>query len=204
MRRLTVVVLMIAVLALPSFADISWEVGLSGTPIPTGGGDETSLEALVGFHFGISPFAILYASWDSLVMPPSMISGMTSHYDEETDTWTQGLYRPGFLNLFDVGLRILIRPFVLHAEIGTNQIHVYAPEEPIGVKNAGGFGANLRLAAGLNFGWWGVSVTGTYVAPTMQALVNTLKGLVSDKTRQWALNQIASGLVPSLMASVYF
>lgn len=202
MRKLIIALLMIAVLALPAFAKVGWEVGLSGTPIPNRQGGDA--EALFGFHFGLSPWAILYASWDSLVLPPSMVSGMTGEYDEEKKTNVGGYYRPGFLNLFDAGLRLIIGPVVAHVEMGVNQIHVYDPTTSIGVANAGGFGANLRLALGLKFNWWGVSVSGTYVAPTMKDLVDTLKGLAAESTRKWALDEIANGLVPSLMVMLYF
>jgi hypothetical protein len=135
-----IAVLMIAVLALPAFT-LGLEFGVSGTPAPTGDGGK--VEAIFGFHLGVSPWAILYASWDALVMPPGAISGMTGYVDDQGN-YVQGKQIPGYLNLYDAGLRIIIKPVVVLLEIGTNQIHVYAPDEALGVKSAGGFGANLR------------------------------------------------------------
>jgi len=199
MRKLIVAILIIAVIAVPSFAALSLELGVSGTPAPAGDGQ---VEGIFGFHVGVSPWAILFASWDALVMPPSMISGMTSYIDP-SGIWVQGNFVPGYLNLFDAGFRFILGPVVLMLMGGTNMIYTYDPAEALGVKMAGSFGANLRVAAGLKFKWWGVTVAGTSVFSSGQALVDTLKGLAADSTRQWAFNQIVSGLVPSLLLVVY-
>lgn len=185
MRKLIVAILLVAVVALPGFS-LGVELGVSVTPIPAGDGGD--VEMAFGSHIGISPFAILYASWDALVMPPGVIG-----------SWT-GYYRPGFLNLFDAGLRLVLGPIVVLAEIGVNNVYVYKQ----GTEDIAGLGANLRLGAGLKFGMWGVTLTGTSVFPTMEALIDTLKGLVADESRNWAVEQLVSGLVPSLMAVIYF
>lgn len=193
MRKLIVAMVLIAVVALPGFT-IGLEVGLSGTPVPTG---EGGAEWIVGAHLGVSPMAILYASWDALVMPPGAISGMTGYVDSE-GYWHEGPYLPGFLNLFDVGVKLDISKLVLLAELGVNTIYVYKQEDTMD------FGANLRVGAGLKFGAWGVTVTGTSVFASMDTLVNTLKALVAESTRKWAFDRIAGSLVPSIMAVVYF
>lgn len=185
MRKLIVAILLVAVVALPGFS-LGVELGVSGTALP--GGDSGSVEMAWGSHIGISPFAILYASWDALIMPSSVIG-----------SWT-GYYRPGFLNLYDAGLRIILGPIVALLEVGVNNVYVYKT----GTQDVGGLGANLRVGAGLKFKWWGVTVTGTSVFPTMQALVDTMKGLVSADTRDYAFQQLTAGLVPSLMAVIYF
>jgi len=199
MRKLVVAILIIAVIAVPSFAALSLELGVSGTPAPAGDG---KVEGIFGFHVGVSPWAVLFASWDALVMPPSMISGMTSYIDS-TGTWIQGSLVPGYLNLFDAGFRFIMGPVVLMLMAGTNMIYTYDPAETIGVKMAGSFGANLRVAAGLKFKWWGITVAGTSVFNSGEALVTTMKALIPDTTRKWAFDQIVSGLVPSLMLVVY-
>lgn len=185
MRKMIVAILLVAVVALPGFT-LGVELGVSGTAIPAGDGGQ--MEPAWGFHVGISPFSILYASWDSLVMPSSVIG-----------SWT-GYYRPGFLNLYDVGLRLILGPIVALLEVGVNNVYVYKT----GTQEIGGLGANLRVGAGLKFGAWGVTVTGTSVFPTMPELVDTLKGLVAEETRNWAFEQLTRGLVPSLMAVIYF
>jgi hypothetical protein len=190
---------MIAVLAIPSFA-IGWEVGMHATVAP--GGDGESIDPIIGFHVGISPIAILYASLDSLALPPYMISGMTG-YQDEGGRWVEGYYRPGFLNLIGVGFRFILGPVVLSTTVGTNNIYVYKQSE-LGEGAGGSWGANLRLAALLKFGFWGVGLTGTAIFPSFSTMIEVFRQLGSETNQQWALDQIVNGLVPSLMATLYF
>jgi hypothetical protein len=200
MRKLIIALLMIAVLAIPAFS-IGWEVGMHATVAPSGN-REGDIDFITGFHVGISPIAILYASWDALALPPNMISGMTGYSDAE-GVWHQGVFRPGFLNLFDVGFRFLLGPVALFTTVGTNNIYVYKQSDlPEGA--GGSWGANLRLGAGLKFGFWGVSLTGTAIFPSFPFLIEVFRQLGSEENRAWALDQIVNGLVPSLMATLYF
>jgi len=131
-----------------------------------------------------------------------MIQGMTTSYASDGSI-IQGVYRPGFLNMFDGGLRIILGPVVIVAEVGVNNIYVYHQKDlPAGLKS--NFGANLRLGAGLKFGWWGVSATGTAVFPSFQTMLQTFSNLGSETNRAAALDQIVNNLVPSLMATLYF
>lgn len=190
MRKIVMctLVLLILTAAVPAFSQ-ELEVGASFTPVPGGGTADGELDFIFGFHFGYSFFRILYASWDSLVMPPAIISG-----------WT-GLYRPGYLNLYDAGIRFSIGPVIAFAELGLNSIYVYK-QETIGFDP--NFGANLRLGAGARFGWWSIGLSGTSVFPSFEYMLNTLKGLVSDTTRKTSLGKIADTLVPSVNVTMYF
>ena len=68
--------------------------------------------------------------------------------------------------MFDVGLKIVLRPFIAYAEVGTNSSisaagHTY---DHVGV--------NARLGAGVKFGFWGINLSGTQVfASTRDLLV---------------------------------
>jgi hypothetical protein len=132
---------------------------------------------------------ILYASWDALVVPPTII-----------EEWT-GRFRPGYLNLYDAGLRFSIGPVIAYAEIGLNSVYVYK-QDSIGFDP--NFGANLRLGVGARFGWVGVNVSGTSVFPSFDYMIGTLKGLVSDTYRKDSLEKIKDTLVPSLNVTMYF
>jgi hypothetical protein len=203
-----ILILLLFLLALsPAIAEAKWDLGLSWTPVPgenTSRNEEESFDSITGFHIGWAPWTILYASWDSLALPGYMVAGMTSYYDpsanEGNGGWTGGYFDPGFLNLFDAGLRLMIRPFFLSTMIGINNMYVY--QEGV----VGGMGANLRLEAGLVFNWWGISLSGTSVFSSMPKLVDTMKGLISKSStnRDWAVKQITEGLVPSILVHLYF
>ena len=200
MRKLCfgVFVLLLILAVAPAYSE--FDVGLSWTPIigdDTSRSDEGGVDSIVGFHIGYNPWFILYVSWDSLIMPNSVISGMTGYYDEY-DSWVEGYYAPGFLNLYDFGIRLVLEPFIGTVQIGTNNIYVY--QEGI----IGGFGANLKVGLGLKFNWWGVMLTGTSVFPSMDKLFRTFQALGNDSTRQWAVQELTSGFVPSIVASIYF
>jgi len=198
MKRLLIplLVLCLVALAVPAFAQV--ELGLSWTPVPGGqatGPGNTQVDSITGFHVAYR-WTVLYLSWDSLAMPASLIENMTGYWNG--DTYVTGPYLPGFLNLYDAGFEFMLRPFVLYAEIGANNIYVYENQ------GGGSFGANLRIGAGLRFGWWGVNVSGTAVFPSFAVLTDTLKQLVSSETSNAALKTIGDDLVPSINLTLYF
>jgi len=199
MRKLVIALLMIAVLTIPAFS-IGWEVGMHATVVPSGDG-QGGVDPVFGFHVGISPIAILYASWDAIALPPFMIQGMTGKTADD-GRWIEGYYRPGFLNMFDVGFRFLLGPVAIFTTVGTNNIYVYRQAEIEG--GGGSWGANLRLGGGLKMGFWGVSATGTVIFPSFGNMIEVFRQLGSEQNREWALGQIVNGLVPSLMATLYF
>jgi len=201
MKRLLIplLVLCLVALAVPAFAQV--ELGISYTPVPggqgSGGAGNTQVDSITGFHVAYR-WTVLYLSWDSLAMPASLIENMTGYWDDATNQYIAGPYLPGFLNLYDAGLELMLRPFLLYAEVGANNIYVY--------QNAGGgsFGANLRLGAGLRFNWWGLNLSGTAVFPSFALLTDTLKKLASSETSNAALKTIGDNLVPSLNLTFYF
>ena len=193
MRRtvLTVaVVVLLLIISAPVYSN-ELELGLSWMPVPTDENQtEDAVDSITGFHVGYVMLNFLYGSWDALVMPPSIIS-----------QWT-GLYRPGFLNLYDVGIRLQIKPVVVHLGIGLNNVYVYRQGDVQALEN--NMGANLRLGAGLRFDWWGIGLTGTAVFPSFDYMVDTLKGLVPDSSRQFAMQKIVDSLVPAIALTLYF
>lgn len=188
MRKLLIAVVLIALVALPGFT-LGLEFGVSGTMSLSdiSGNSEEGSPPIPGFHIGVIPWAILYASWDSLVMSPDAIYGLT------------GKYLPGFLNLFDAGLRLDLKKVIFFLEAGINNTWVYGQ----GTDDANGLGANLRVGLGLKFNWWGITVVGTSVFADFGTMVNVLKGLADDQTRDWSVQKLLGGLYPSLMAVIY-
>ncbi len=197
MKKLLVLLaaaLLMAMAVPAAFAEV--ELGISGTPVPdplTGAVDTST-----GFHVGYN-WSILYLSWDAIAVHSGFIASQTGSWDG--NNWVSGPYVPGFLNLFDAGLIFTLRPFVLYAEVGTNTLYVYQPS----INGGGGnFGANLRLGAGLRFGFWGVNISGTAVFSDFTALTTTLAKLGSAATQTAAFGAITSALVPSLNLTFYF
>ena len=198
MKRLLIplLVLCLVALAVPAFAQV--ELGISYTPVPGGQGSNTNqVDSITGFHVAYR-WTVLYLSWDSLAMPASLIENMTGYWDPTQNVYVSGPYLPGFLNLYDAGFEFMLRPFLLYAEVGANNIYVYQNQ------GGGSFGANLRLGAGLRFGWWGLNLAGTAVFPSFTTLTDTLKKLASSETSNAALKTIGDNLVPSLNLTFYF
>jgi hypothetical protein len=186
------VVTLLLMISAPAYSN-EFELGLSWMPVPTDENQtEDTVDSITGFHIGYVMLNFLYASWDALVMPPSIISD-----------WT-GLYRPGFLNLYDAGIRIQIKPVVVTVGLGLNSVYVYDEGNTQFLEDSKSLGANLRVGAGVRFDWWGVSLTGTAVFPTFDYMVETLKGLVADSTREYAAEKIVDALLPAIALTLYF
>ena len=85
---------------------------------------------LFGFHVGYG-WTLFYASWDSYVLPPHVIQDMTTLV-VDNDIVREGFYRPGFVNFFDVGLRLtLFDMLVGFATLGVNSLYSYISSSPI-------------------------------------------------------------------------
>jgi hypothetical protein len=171
-------------------AEDDLELGVSFVPTspPTEGED---LEFIWGSHLGYRFWGIFYAGWDALIVPPHMIK-----------TWTP-FFRPGYLNLFDAGLRLDIGPLVGHATIGVNRIYVYR-QDADSLEFNDNMGANLRLGAGLKLNnTWGFSVQGRSIFHSMDELIDTLRGLGDAGARPFVIQQIRDGLIPTLVVTLY-
>jgi hypothetical protein len=201
MKKLLVplAVMLLLALAVPAaFADV--ELGIGWTPYTNpdaSATDPNKNDSITGFHVAYSWF-ILYGSWDALALPASFIERATTFTEPDTGIHHDGIALPGFLNLYDVGIQLTFRPIVAYAEIGINSLYIYGGETFDRV------GANLRLGAGVRFGFWGVNLSGTAIFATMEDLTSVLKGLGSESTRSWAVRSIGESLVPSLNLTFYF
>jgi hypothetical protein len=172
-------------MAVPAFAygpRGEWELGLSWTPSKDANNvtDPNAVNSILGFHVGYA-WSVLYFSWDAYAMPDYWVSNMT------------GYYAPGFLNLFDVGLRFVIRPILAYAEVGGNNLFIY------GSQDYGNIGVNARVGVGLKFGWWGINVSGTQVFGNW----DDLSAAFSDAARgDWST--LTDGSTASLNFAIYF
>jgi hypothetical protein len=192
--------LLLLALAVPAaFGEV--ELGISATPVPIQNGDVQETSTITGFHVGYA-WGVLYASWDALAMPAQVISNMTGYFDPLVGQYILGPMVPGFLNLYDVGIRLMLRPIVIYTTVGTNSIYVYKPSEHPGF--GGDFGANFRVGAGAAFGFWGVNVSGTAVFANFSQLAEAFKNLAAESTRQAGIDALVNSLVPSVNLTFYF
>jgi hypothetical protein len=182
--------LLLLALATPAFAE--WDLGVSWLPL---GKDvavaKSEYNFIPGFHVGYGFWYIGYATWDAYAMPNWMIWNITNYY-----------FAPGFLNLWDVGLRLQLGPVVGFGEIGINNVYVYQT----GLVGADGIGANIRLGAGLKFDWWGITMTGTNVYGSFNEAASNIGGLFSGdaNVRTASVNRITNGLLWDVGVTFYF
>lgn len=188
---ITALLVLVLAVATPVFAEL--ELGISATIDPGQANDPTAeIDPIPGFHVGYNWWGIFYASWDAMVLPPGLVNEFT------------GFQRPGFLNLIDAGIRLRIGPIVTYATVGTNNIYVYRQSELEGSFNPE-FGANIRVGAGLTFGFWGVNISGTTVFSSFDRLARTFQAFGGTPAEQQAaLDTIINGLIPALNLTLYF
>jgi len=195
MKKLLLPLAAILLLALAVPAAFSEaELGIGLTPGQVGGPPPgISVDPILNFHVGYS-WTILYLSWDAYAMPDYWVLNNTTWVDPVTGYTTFGQNVPGFLNLFDAGIKIVIRPFIGYAEIGTNMLYLR------GGQTYGGIGVNARLGFGVKFGFWGVNLSGTQVFASM----NDLKAAFNQGFRHGNWSGVTEGMVPSINFVIYF
>jgi hypothetical protein len=207
MKRAVLCILIIAVLAvMPVAAEIELGVGISPPLIekPEGAGEsENPLEdMMLSFHVGYSFLWLFYASADAIMLPPYVLQSLTSTYDPITNVQREGIYRPGFINLINVGIRPRIGPIALMASVGINMLYVYKQDElPEDAFDPTGLGVNARVGAYLFLGKnLALTASATTVFANFDELVMTFADLASDDPflSEWATQRLLSGLYPTI------
>lgn len=204
MKRCIILIasLLLLSLATPIFAEI--ELGASLTPASfLKSADAAAMEQnivgkegsfladlIFGFHVGYSWWWLFYASLDSYVMPPWWVWGNT------------GEYKPGFLNLIDLGVRPTLGPIMIMAEAGVNYMYLYKQAEDQKGASQPDFGANLRIGAGLQFGFWSLTASGTSVFVNFDEMINTMQKVSDGNPR--AIDKLVATIIPSLTFNLHF
>ncbi len=98
-----------------------------------------------------------------------------------------------FLNMFDGGIRIVLRPFLVYAEIGPNMLYLR------GGDFFGKVGVNFRVGAGLKFGFWGINLSGTQVFASWDDL-----SAAAHQAGHGNWSYLTQGMVPTLNFVIYF
>lgn len=161
---------------------------------------------MVSFHAGYSFAWLFYLSGDAYVLPPFVVRNMTTTIEEDGFV-KDGLYRPGFLNMINVGLRPRLGPVALSATVGLNSLYLYKEGEVSDKANKPSLGVNLRLG-GILFvnDLFSFSLTGTTVFPDGRTLFSTLGSLGSKDSfiREQAVDLIVGNLYPTLTVNLNF
>ena len=188
MKRSIIIAAVLVVFAVIPVAADEFELGISATPIfpaedITGSfGPETNAEMAPGFQFGYRFFGLLYADWHGIILPPQLIERMTGFYDAEANVDKVGIFRPGFLNTWNVGGKINIGPFVGFGTIGVNTIYVYRQSDLIAERQEfnRNFGANFRFGVGLRGDDFGVNFSLMGVFPDLDTMFSDLAVIFGD------------------------
>ena len=185
--------LLLLALAVPAaFSEAELGIGLSPGSVANPP-DPSNVDPIINFHVGWS-WQILYLSWDAYAMPDYWVYANTSYVDANTGYYNSGYYVPGFLNMFDIGAKIVLKPFIFYGEGGVNYLYLR------GGQSYGRVGVNARLGAGLKFGFWGVNISGTQVFASTQ----DMSAAFSDGFKHGDWSKLTQGMVPTLNFAIYF
>jgi hypothetical protein len=184
-------ILLLALAVPAAFSEAELGIGLSPGQVANPP-DPTNVDAIMNFHVGWN-WTILYLSWDAYAMPDYWVYNNTTYVDPNSGYLVPGYYVPGFLNLFDIGVKIVLRPFIGYAEIGTNMLYLR------GGQDYGKVGVNFRLGAGLKFGFWGINLSGTQVFASSQDLSAAIR---QAEHGNWSY--LTQGMVPTINFAIYF
>jgi hypothetical protein len=212
MKKLWVLltVFLLLTVSLPVFAELELGVGFSP---PLGSKDQNAgmsgnvvQDAMYSSHLGLSWWWLFYASVDSYVMPPYTIQDLTTTVNETTGTVTPGYYRPGFLNLFDVGIRPELSSVILMLETGINYLYIWRSADVPDLANKSMLGVNLRGGVGYNFGFISAMVSGTVVFDNFQDVVTVFRNIAGNNQflRDQTLKGLLKSLYPTLTVNLHF
>ncbi|MDA3937997.1 MAG: hypothetical protein PF693_01630 [Spirochaetia bacterium] len=201
-KFLAIAVILILAMVIPAAAD-QWELGMSLTPLGAEPGTDPDPEAeengfvVPGFHIGYRFLLIGYVSWDSYVLPPEYITQMTSNVSN------LGPFRPGFLNTWNIGGKLVLGPVIGYSTIGLNSIYVYKESEYLDESFDKNFGANWKVGAGLKFGDWGIHLDFMSIFSDARTMFSDLDDLFNDdqEISDAAADRIK--FIPSLVATLY-
>ena len=200
-------------LSMPAWSD-QLELGIGAAPAPSGTEDPNApAESLTLLRVAYTTLGIINFSLDSLILPPSSIQQMTGQFTFDPITYetsfVQGIYRPGMVNLYDVGIKFaLFNKLVMGVQVGVNSLYIYRmnedPELFNGINTE--LGANIKLSAGWKFGNnLGLEAAMYSIQPSIDDATNVLKGLASDNTvvQDAAIDQLLNNAAIGALIVLY-
>ena len=102
--------------------------------------------------------------------------------------------------MFDVGIKLVLKPIIFYAEVGPNVLYLYGGQfyrDPLG---GNGVGVNGRIGAGVKFGWWGINLSGTQVFASW----NDMRGAFDQLFNHGNSSYLTDGSMISLNFALYF
>ncbi|MFH2113472.1 MAG: hypothetical protein ABIJ86_03050 [Spirochaetota bacterium] len=156
-------------------------------------------------HAGYSFAWLFYVSADAYLLPPVAVSGMTGYFDVASGTYQNGIFRPGILGLFNIGIRPKIGPLLLMASTGINTLHIYKQEELADADRASSsLGVNLRVGVGFKMNKLiGIMASGTVAFSDFDTMKSTLEALNDPDLADMASERIMSNLYPAVTISLH-
>jgi hypothetical protein len=105
----------------------------------------------------------------------------------------------------DGGFRFVLGPIVTFLEAGINHLYLYKQglEGIMGDMAQSEFGVNLRVGAGLKLSFIGLSVAGTFVAPSFKQMGGMLRNMADPQMAKQVIRDVAENIVPSVMLVIY-
>ncbi|MBI9104344.1 MAG: hypothetical protein JEY99_18140 [Spirochaetales bacterium] len=199
-----ILIILAILLLFTGFAFAELELGVGITPPledVEGATGDFGQDMLISFHGGYSFWWLFYASWDAYVMPAYLMSALTETIDDSGNV-SPGVYKPGFLNMFDVGIRPRIGPLMVMAEVGINTLYVYEQSED----EQSELGGNIRVGAGLHFNHISIMGTVSSVFSSFDSMTNTLEDLGSGDAwlEEKAQEKIMETLIPTITVNLWF
>lgn len=156
---------------------------------------------MISFHGGFSFWWLFYASADSYILPPFVVKNMTTTFSPELGYVVEGQYRPGMLNLINVGFRPKIGPLAVTASVGVNNLYIYKQDELDQKVFKPSLGVNLRLGLYLFLNKvMAITATGTTVFQSPEGLIKTLEAIGGENQylREKAIDYVMGNLYPTI------
>jgi hypothetical protein len=205
LRKLACILALLLVAGAGAWADIELGAGISPplAELPEGMPEDAAGplgNLMVSFHGGLSFWWLFYGSADSYILPPFVVRNMTTTVDAGGFV-KDGQFRPGMLNLFNVGIRPKIGPLAVSATVGINSLYLYKQEELAAGAFDATLGFNMRLGVYLFLNKaMALNVSGFTVFSSSESLISTMKAIAGEDAflREAAIDYVLGNLYPTI------
>jgi hypothetical protein len=203
MRRLILLLASLILLASTAWSD-EFELGM-GVAVAAEKNDAAAVNStqdnnLYALRLAYNWLNFVNFSLDSIVLPPASVQQMTGRFTFDPKTGNlsvvQGIYRPGMVNMIDVGIKFALFDFIiLGVQVGGNSLYIYHMDKPEDKPLFAGIntdlGANIKATVGMKFNHnLGLEIAMYSIQPSLETSGYVLGGLISEDSK---IRRIASG-----------